>query len=203
MGTEWQRCMCQILICFTYNSWDSGGFLTSICWCCENGNKKFPMAYLSSLELTDGRGQREGVVMTNLGRPWIMDFVWVHRDCRYLISITSSLTDGNPYSHWWWRQPKLSLEDMGLPNNLDTVHQRLTVPQPKACEIYYNACGSIDQHCNWLLQDTLQMEKKILTKNWAKRVTTSLFGMYCVDAWVMNKVLCTSVSEKDTPKISQ
>ena len=40
------------------------------------------------------------------------------------------------------------------------------------------------------------------TKSWDKRVTTSLFAMYCVDAWLMYKG-CTSASEKDTPKLSQ
>ena len=121
------------------------------------------MAYLSSLEFTEGRGQREGVVMKSLGRPWIMAFVWVDRDRRYFISTASSLTDGNSYSRWRWRQPEVSLEDMGLPNNQDAVRQHLIVPQPKVCEIYYNTCGSIDQH-NRHRQDTLQMEKKCKPK---------------------------------------
>ena len=124
----------------------------------KTATKKFPMAYLSSLEFTEGRGQREGVVMKSLGRPWIMAYVWVDRDRRYFISTASSLTDGNSYSRWRWRQPELSLEDMGLPNNQDAVRQQLTVPQPKVCEIYYNTCGSIDQH-NRHRQDTLQMKK--------------------------------------------
>ncbi len=81
------------------------------------------MAYLSSLELTEGRGQRKGVAMNTLVRPWIMAFVWVDRDCRYFISTASSLTDGVAYSRWRWRQPELSLEDMGLPNNQDAVRQ--------------------------------------------------------------------------------
>ena len=84
--------------------------------------------------------------MKSLGKPWIMAFVWVDRDRRYFTSTASPLTDGVAYSCWRWRQPELSLEDMGLPNNQDAVRQQLTVPQPKACEIYYNTCGAIDQH---------------------------------------------------------
>ena len=34
-------------------------------------------------------------------------------------------------------------------------------------------------------QDTLCIECKIETQIWDKRVTTSLFGMYVVDAWLM------------------
>ena len=96
--------------------------------------------------------------MKSLAKPLIMAYMWVDRDCWYFISTASSLTDGNSYSRWRWRQPELSLEDMGLPNNQDTVRQQMTVPQPKACELYYNTCGSIDQH-NRHRQDTLQMEK--------------------------------------------
>ena len=49
-------------------------------------------------------------------------------------------------------------------------------------------------HCQILIENA--------NKNWDKRVTTSLFGMYCVDAWLMYK-RCTSTSWKDTPKLSQ
>ena len=110
-----------------------------------------------------GGGQREGVVMKSLAKPWIMAFVWVDRDRRYFISTASSLTDGNSYSRWRWRQPELSLEDMGLPNNQDAVRQQLTVPQPEVCEMYYDTCAAIDQH-NRHCQDSLQIKRKLQTK---------------------------------------
>ena len=47
----------------------------------KTATKKFPMTYLSSLKLTEGRGQRVGVMMKTLGRPRIIAFVWVDRDC--------------------------------------------------------------------------------------------------------------------------
>ena len=56
--------------------------------------------------------------------------------------------------------------------------------QPKCSEIYYDACAGIDQH-NRHRQNTLRIEQKIETKIWDKRVTTSLPGMYVVDAWLM------------------
>ena len=81
------------------------------------------------------------------------------------------------------------------------VHQQLTVLQPEVCEIYYDTCAAIDQH-NRHCQDTLQIERKMQTKGWDKRFTTSLFGMYVVDAWLMYKG-CTTASAYASPKLSQ
>ena len=55
--------------------------------------------------------------------------------------------------------------------------------QPKASEIYYNNCASIDQH-NRHRQDTLKLETKVETNSWDKRVNTTLFGMCVVDTWL-------------------
>ncbi len=61
--------------------------------------QKYTMKYLSSLELTEGRGQRKVVIMKSLVVPWIIDLVWVDRDCQYFISTTSSLKERKEYSH--------------------------------------------------------------------------------------------------------
>ena len=120
--------------------------------------------------------------MKSLGVPWIMALVWVDRDCRYFVSTASSLKEGKEYSRHQWRQPDQDLEHMDAPNNQDARYvTKLTVPQPEVCEIYYNTCAAIDQD-NRHHQDTLQIEKKMQTKSWDKRVTTTLFGMYVVDA---------------------
>ena len=50
--------------------------------------------------------------------------------------------------------------------------------------MYYDTCAAIYQH-NRHRQDTLCIERKLETKIWDKRVATSLFGMYVVDAWLM------------------
>lgn len=89
----------------------------------------------------------------------------------------------------------------GAPNNLDAVRQQLTVPQPKVCKIYNDTSAAIDPHiCHH--QDTLQIERKMQTKSWDKRVTTSLFGMYVVDASLMYKGYTTARADA-TPKLSQ
>ena len=64
------------------------------------------------------------------------------------------------------------------------MREELFVAQSKYSEIYYDTCAAIDQH-NRHRQDTLCIERKIKTKSWDKRVTTSLFWMYVVDAWLM------------------
>ena len=108
---------------------------------------------------------------------------------------------GKEYTRDRWRQPGQDLEFLDTPNNQDAVRQQLTVPQPEVCEIYYDTCAAIDQH-NRHRQDTLQIERKMQTKDWHKRVTTSLFGMYVVDAWLMYKG-CTTANADATPKLSQ
>ena len=49
------------------------------------------------------------------------------------------LDSGIPYSCSRWHQVSLKLN--ALPENVE-----LTIPQPKATEVYYRTCGVIDQH---------------------------------------------------------
>ena len=169
----------------------------------KTATKRFPMKYLSDLELTEGRGQREGLVMKTFGRPWIMAFVWVDRDRQYFISTASTLKDGKPYDRIRWRQPEPSPEesaagDTEAASQQDAICQELTVVQPEACD---STCDAIDQH-NQHRQDTLSMERKHQTKSWYKRVTSSIFAMYVVDAWLMYKG-CTTAKQGDEPKLTQ
>ena len=166
----------------------------------KTATKKFPMAYLSSLELTQGRGQCEGVVLKgDTGTPTMMAYTWMDRDRRYFVATASSLSEGNPYVRSRWRQQEQ--EEEGQVNNEDAVRVDLTVPQPKCSEIYYDVCGAIDQH-NRHRQDTLCIERKIETKSWDKRVTTSIFGMYVVDTWLMYKGATTDSVNPD-PELNQ
>ena len=71
---------------------------------------KFPMAYLSSIELDKGRGQRVGVVLKSNGAPTMMAYVWMYHERRYFISTFSWLQDGKYYSRIRWRQPDLPEE---------------------------------------------------------------------------------------------
>ena len=75
------------------------------------------MAYISSIELDEGRGQRVGVVLKTNGVPTMMAYVWMDRDKRYFISTASSLKYGKDYSRIRWRQPDLLEVEFGGVNN--------------------------------------------------------------------------------------
>lgn len=105
----------------------------------KTATKKFPMAYLSNLELHE-RGDWKGVVSRNTdGGVDMLAFVWLDRDRRYFVSSASSLDAGTPYTRICWWQVITG-------DNADPEHVELTVPQPKAAEFDYLACGQINCH---------------------------------------------------------
>ena len=139
--------------------------------------KKFPMSYLSNLELVQhGDYKGLGARGTN-GQPTMLSFIWMDQECRYFIASASSLDSGIPYSHNRWHQVSLELD--ALPENME-----LTIPQPKVTEVYYRTCGVIDQH-NRHHQDNLKTEKKLETKKWDMRVNLTIFSMIVVDTWLV------------------
>jgi Transposase IS4 len=141
----------------------------------KTANRMFPHAYLSNIEL-QARGQHDGLIaMDRTGRPELLAFVWVDRERRYFISTAGSLTAGLLYTRTRWRQLE---QDRFAPPEQVTFH----IAQPKAAELYYSACGKIDQH-NRDRQDALKLERKLGTNNWATRVNHSILGMCIVDAW--------------------
>ena len=125
----------------------------------KSATRKFPMKHLSSLELLEGRGQKEALIMESLGVSWIMALVWVDRDRCYFVSTASSLNEGKEHTRDRWRQSEQDEDHRDETNNQEAVRQHLIVSQPEVCEIYYDTCGAIDQH-NRHRQDTLQIEKK-------------------------------------------
>jgi hypothetical protein len=156
----------------------------------KTATKKFPKPWLSAYEMVN-RGERKGlIVKDDSGRAILMAYVWMDRDRRYFITNTSSLSEGRPYIRQRWRQ--VDQEPNAEPELVDLV-----VSQPKACEVYYSTCGLIDQH-NRHRQDTLCLEKKIETKNWATRVGSSLLAMMIVDSWlVYSQATKTQESQQD------
>ena len=62
----------------------------------------------------------------------------------------------------------------------------LVVPQPKAVKVYYSACGKIYRY-NIYRQESLDMEKKLKTHEWDKRVNIGIFAMIVVNAWLVYK----------------
>ena len=143
----------------------------------KTATKKFQMSYLSNLELVQ-RGDYKGLVARGTdGQPTMLSFIWMDRDRRYFIASASLLDSGIPYSRNRWRQVSLELD--ALPENVE-----LTIPQPKATEVYYRACGVIDQH-NRHRQDNLKTKKKLETKKWDMRVNLTIFSMIVVDTWLV------------------
>ena len=73
----------------------------------------------------------------------------------------------------------MTLELDALPENME-----LTIPQPKATEVYYRICGVIGQH-NRHRQDNLKTNKKLETTKWDMRVNLTIFSMSVVDTWLV------------------
>ena len=143
----------------------------------KTATKKSPMSHLSNLELVQ-HGDYKGLVARGTdGQPTKLSFIWMDWDCRYFVASASSLDSGILYSRNRWRQVSLELD--ALPENVE-----LTIPQPKATEIYYRTCGVIDQH-NRHRQDNLKTEKKLEMKKWDMRVNLTIFSMIVVDTWLV------------------
>ena len=143
----------------------------------KTATKKFPMSYLSNLEMVQCGDYKGLVARGTNGQPTMLSFVWMDRDCHYFITSASSLDSGIPYSRNRWCQVSLELD--ALPENVE-----LTIPQPKAMEVYYRTCGVIDQH-NRHRQDNLKTENKLETKKWDMRVNLTIFSMIVVDTWLV------------------
>ena len=105
----------------------------------KTATKKFPLSYLSNLELVKHGDYKVLAARGTNGQPTMLSFIWMDRDCHYFVTSVSSLDSGIPYSWNRWRQVSLELD--ALPENVE-----LTIPQPKAMEVYYRTCSVIDQH---------------------------------------------------------
>ena len=95
---------------------------------------------------------------------------------RYFIFTGRLLDKGRPYTRVQWRQ-----EDPAL--NADTNMVELTIPQPPTAEIYYSTSVQIDRH-NRCRQESLDIEKKLSTKDRSKWFDLSVFAMNAVDVWL-------------------
>ena len=67
--------------------------------------------------------------------------------------------------------------------NADPNMVDLTIPQPITAEIYYITCDQTDRQ-NMCCQESLDMEKKLGTKDQLKRFNLSIFAMNVVDVWL-------------------
>jgi hypothetical protein len=156
----------------------------------KTATREFPMAYLERHKLSE-RGERFGLVHRDADpQPIMMAFVIMDRNRHHFISTTSSLLPGTTTERIRGRQ-----EDEAP--NAEPRRMELEIPQPMACEIYFSACGKIDQH-NRVRQDNLQLEKKFRTMDWYKRLYQGFVGIPVVDTWyVYSKATRSSESKHD------
>ena len=148
------------------------------------------MEHLSSLQL-DGRGDQVALYHRPTDHsPDMLAFVWVDKNRRYFISTCSNMRPAEPIYRERWRQVA------SLESNEPAVKVALEIPQPNCSKVYYDGCGLVDQH-NRKRQDDLNLEKKLGTHDWSKRVNMSIFGMLVVDAYLMYRG-CTQEESPQT-----
>jgi hypothetical protein len=154
---------------------------------------KFPLAYLSNIKLHE-RGDRRGVVTRDAdGTPRLMELVWMNRDQWYFIASGSSLGEGTIFH-------LLTLKANG--SGLKSVNVELNVPQPLAAEVHNATCAVLDQY-NRDLQNTLMIERKLQTHDWATRVSVSIFAIILIDCWlVYSKILFNQSNKIEVQKTS-
>ena len=141
--------------------------------------KMFPMKHLQSIELEKrgGGGNRVGLVRRKKeGDCDLLAFAWMDRERRYFIRSGSSMSDGKPNIRQRLRQE--SEEDNAEPNNITLI-----IDQPKGCALYYNYCAMVDRH-NRCRQKKLSLERKLVTRDWSKRINISLLSICIVDSWL-------------------
>ena len=143
----------------------------------KTATKGYPMQYLQSIPLLDGKGDMRGLMSTDTAsNTKLLAFVWVDRDRRFFIATAGSLSKGMSIYRERWRQV-----DTTTPN-APAVKVQINIDQPVAAELYYNSCGKVDQH-NRGRQADLMIERKLGTLDWDTRANHSVFGMSVVDAF--------------------
>jgi Transposase IS4 len=136
----------------------------------KTAHRQYPREFLFSVVLPE-RGNCAGLTARYCDDEVDMDllaFVYCDKNRHYFISSCSNISAGLPIQRNRVRQ----VEEVST--NLGPRNEHLTLNVPKASAIYYGACGKIDQH-NRCRQDTLNIEKKLETKIWNRRVNMSIF----------------------------
>ena len=129
-------------------------------------NKYFPQEFLMVVQLPT-RGACAGLTTRANDTDTPVDllaFESCDQDRHYFISSCSIISAGLHVQ--WYRVWQVT----------DVVLVNLELDCPKAAAMYYSAYGKIDQynHCH---QDVMNLEKKMETKLWHRRVNMSIFGI--------------------------
>ena len=135
------------------------------------------MAYLSNIEIHN-QVDMSGLLTRPVYRknPVLGAFVWMDWNIRYFIFTGVFVEKGRPYTRTRWRQ-----EDP--PPNADPNMVELTIPQQITAKLYYSTCGQNGRH-NRCHQESIDIEKKLGTKDWSKRFNLSVFAMDMVNVWL-------------------
>ena len=88
-----------------------------------------------------------------------MAYVWSDRDRRFFIASAGSMAKGKPQERIHWRETG----DKDGNREANRVHVKL--PIPRASEIYFDACGAIDQHNR--VRKMAGIDKRFRTNDWA------------------------------------
>jgi hypothetical protein len=147
--------------------------------CVKTATKGFPMKHLGGIQFPPGRGHHYGMYhkSTDPILPDLLSFTWCDRDRRCFISSCSHLRPAAPIERSRMRQVA-AVESDEAPEL-----QALSIPLPTCAKVYYDNCGRIDQH-NRKRQDDLELERKIGTHNWSKRVNYTVEAMIVTDAYL-------------------
>ena len=117
----------------------------------KTSTKKYPMKYLSHLEIAE-KGEHVTLVSKPIAGPHLMAVMWVDRDRRYFISSFGTTNGGKPIYRESWRTRH------GV-----TRKEELSIRIPSVCEQYYETFSQIDRH-NRSCQHDLGLEKKFEVK---------------------------------------
>ena len=120
-------------------------------------------------------------MMTSMEDTTIMAYVWMDQSRRYFVSSASSLQPGNPIIHKRWTE----VGDEDNPGQRLAKKKQIKIPIPKASEVYFEACGKIDQHNK--IREECGIDKRFNTNNWDIRVNFSILSMIFTDAWLLFK----------------
>ena len=155
----------------------------------KTSTKQFPLAYLSGIELQQ-RGDHKALLSKDQdGNVEAIALMWVDRDRRYFISNAQSMEQAEAIYRIRWRQ-------IDSRANADAERHEFSIEQPDMVKCYYDTCAEIDRH-NRRRQDDLEIERTIRTKDWSKRVNTSIFGMIIVDTMNFHQA-CVHQNEIDS-----
>ena len=144
----------------------------------KQSTTNYPKKYLGEVMLPV-RGASAALV-TKVEETTVMAFVYCDKNRYYFVTTCSNMCCVDPIYRVRLRQVQ-PVESGASPESV-----AIALNVPRAAQVYYSANGAIDQH-NWIRQDTVQLERKIQTKVWHKRVNTTILGIIlekCTRRWM-------------------